>query len=208
MYNLTGIVNFPTRFNNTSASAIDNFFIDTTRLEDFMISPFPNNLSDHDAQILTINIPIQIHPDKQELIRKLDNHTIFNFIYSLSTETWDGVFNVTDVNLMFNSFLNIYLRTFYSCFPLIRTKSREYNNNWITLGIKISCRRKRELSALTKNSNDAALKQYYKTYCRILRRVIREAKWMSLNKRISKSNNKMKTTWNILHELLGKQKSM
>jgi hypothetical protein len=58
MYNLTGIVNFPTRFNNTSASATDNFFIDTTRLEDFMISPFSNNLSDHDAQILTINIPI------------------------------------------------------------------------------------------------------------------------------------------------------
>jgi hypothetical protein len=70
MYNLTGIVNFPTRFNNTSASAIDNFFIDTTRLEDFMISPFSNNLSDHDAQILTINIPIQIHPDKQELIKE------------------------------------------------------------------------------------------------------------------------------------------
>jgi hypothetical protein len=31
---------------------------------------------------------------------------------------------------------------------------------------------------------------------------------MSLNKRISKSNNKMKTTWNILNELSGKQKSM
>ena len=31
---------------------------------------------------------------------------------------------------------------------------------------------------------------------------------MSLNKRISKSNNKIKTTWNILNELLGKQKSM
>jgi hypothetical protein len=70
MYNLTGIVNFPTGFNNTSASAIDNFFIDTTCLEDFMISPFPNNLSDHNAQILTINIRIHIYPDKQELIRK------------------------------------------------------------------------------------------------------------------------------------------
>ena len=109
---------------------------------------------------------------------------------------------------MFNSFLNIYLRTFYSRFPLIRTKSRKYNNNWITLGIKISCRRKRELSALTKNSDNAALKQYYKTYCRILTKVIREAKRMSLNKWISKSNNKIKTTWNTLNELLGKQKSM
>ena len=31
---------------------------------------------------------------------------------------------------------------------------------------------------------------------------------MSLNIRISKSNHNIKTTWNILNELLGKQKSM
>jgi len=31
---------------------------------------------------------------------------------------------------------------------------------------------------------------------------------MTLNKRILKSNNKTKTTWNIINELLGKQQSM
>ena len=31
---------------------------------------------------------------------------------------------------------------------------------------------------------------------------------MTLNKRISKSNNKTKTIWNIINELLGKQQSM
>jgi hypothetical protein len=55
MYNLTGIVNFPTRINNTSASAIDNLFMDISCFEDFSIIPFPN-LSDHEAQISTINI--------------------------------------------------------------------------------------------------------------------------------------------------------
>jgi len=51
MYNLTAIVNFPTRINNTSASAIDNFFMDICRLEDFLVTPFLNDLPDHDAQI-------------------------------------------------------------------------------------------------------------------------------------------------------------
>jgi hypothetical protein len=41
-----------------------------------------------------------------------------------------------------------------------------------------------------------------------LTKVIKAAKRMTLNKRISKSNNKTKTTWNIINELLGKQKSM
>ena len=31
---------------------------------------------------------------------------------------------------------------------------------------------------------------------------------MTLNNRISKSNNKTKTTWNIINELLGKQQFM
>jgi exonuclease III len=35
MYDLIGIVNFPTRINNTSASAIDSIFIDISRFEDF-----------------------------------------------------------------------------------------------------------------------------------------------------------------------------
>jgi len=172
MYNLTAIVNFPTRMNNTSASAIDNLFMDISLFEDFLVTPFWNDLSDHDAQILTINIPTQIHPDKPKPIRKIDKHTIFDFIYNLSNETWDSVFNVTDVSLMFNSFLNTYLRIFYSCFPLIRIKSRKYNNNWITLGIRTSCTRKRKLFLLTRNRNNAALKQYYKAYCKILIKVI------------------------------------
>jgi hypothetical protein len=61
---------------------------------------------------------------------------ISDFIFKLCNESWDGVFSYNDVNLMFNSFLNTYLKIFYSSFPLIRSKSRNYNNNWITLGIK------------------------------------------------------------------------
>jgi hypothetical protein len=74
------------------------------------------------------------------------------------------------------------------------------------LGIKTSCKRKREF-LLTRNSNNPNLKQFYKAYCKILANVIKEAKKMAYNKRILKSKNKSKTTWNIIHELLGKQHS-
>ena len=129
MYNLTGIVDFPTRINHTSASAIDNIIIDISCFEDYSVIPFSNDLSDHDAQILTIKIPVQMQSDRLEIIRKVDKHTILDFIYKLSNESWDSVFNNNDVNLMFNSFLNIYLRIFYSSFPLIRTKCRNHKYN-------------------------------------------------------------------------------
>ena len=94
-------------------------------------------------------------------------------------------------------------------FHLRELKIKKKNNtiSWITLGIKKSCKRKRELFRLVRDSNNPVLKRYYKTYSRILAKVIKEAKRLSYNSRILKSNNKVKTTWNIINDLVGKQRS-
>ena len=54
-YNLSAIVKFPTRTQSLSSTAIDNLFIDTYKFLNFTVSPLYNGLSDHDAQLLTIN---------------------------------------------------------------------------------------------------------------------------------------------------------
>jgi len=87
MYNLTAIVNFPTRISKTSATSIDNFFTDITRLQDFLVTPFPNDLSNHDVQILTFTILIPNHPNKTKFKRKINKHSIYDYIYDLSNET-------------------------------------------------------------------------------------------------------------------------
>jgi hypothetical protein len=46
-YNLKGTVNIPTRITNTTASQIDNIFIDKNIT--YNIIPHINGLSDHDA---------------------------------------------------------------------------------------------------------------------------------------------------------------
>ena len=178
--------------------------MDISRFAEDSVIPFSNDLSDHDAQILTIKSLLQMQSGKLQLMRKIDKYTIYDFIYKLSNESWNSVFDNDDGNLMFNSFLNIYLRIFYSSFPLTRIKNRKNKISWINLDIKTSCKRKRELYLLSRNSNNLALKQYYKTYCKILTNVIKEAKRIMYNKRILKSSNKSKTTCNIINELTGK----
>ena len=54
-YNLTSIINFPTRVQNTSATAIDNIFIDISQFENYNTTPILNGLSDHDDQLLMIS---------------------------------------------------------------------------------------------------------------------------------------------------------
>jgi hypothetical protein len=84
-----------------------------------------------------------------------------------------------DVDTIFNSFLNTYLRIFYSSFPKKKANAETKNNPWMIHGIK-TCRHKRELCATLKNSNDPNLKHYYKIYCKILSNVIKAAKKITL----------------------------
>jgi hypothetical protein len=105
---------------------------------------------------------------------------------------------------MYNSFLNSFLRIFYSSFPLKELTVKSNCNPWITLGIKISCKHKRDLYLLYRNTNDEALKNHYRLYCKILKEVIREAKRKYYNRQILNSNNKIRTVWGITKSVTGK----
>jgi hypothetical protein len=78
-----------------------------------------NGLSDHDAQLLIIkNICLKIHKHKISTIKIFNDQSLLNFKIELSYERWGDVFSGNDVDIIFNSFLNTYLRIIFSCFPL------------------------------------------------------------------------------------------
>jgi len=109
----------------------------------------------------------------------------------LSHETWEQVFDGNDVNKIFNSFLNIFLRIYYSSFPLVQAKSKVNQNSWITPGIITSCEHKRELYKELRNKHNATLASYYRDYSKILPMVIRKAKRIEHDKLIINSHNKV-----------------
>jgi len=51
---------------------------------------------------------------------------------------------------------------------------------------------------ISRDSNNPKLKAHYKSYCLILSKLIKAAKQLYYNNRISKSNNKIKSTWDII----------
>ena len=111
---LHSIVDFPTRIKNYSSTAIDNFFIDKYKNSNFTISPLLNGLSDHDAQILILNnLEIQNSRVGYYTKRLINEITMSEFKLNLSYVSWDEIFTEENVDIMFNSFLNTYLRIFY-----------------------------------------------------------------------------------------------
>ena len=76
-YSLSAIVYFPTRSQGYSNTAIDNIFIDTYKFMNFTVSPLHNGLSDHDAQVLTINnVNLQLQKHCIYTIRNINNYSI------------------------------------------------------------------------------------------------------------------------------------
>ena len=122
----------------------------------------------------------------------------------MSYETRDNVFENNDVNSNYNSFLNTYLKVFYSSFPLRKLITKTNSNAWITMGIRTTCKHIRDLYLLCRNSNNLLLKNH-KLYCKILSNVIKEAKKHHNNKQTENSKNKMKTVWDITRTLTGEE---
>jgi hypothetical protein len=78
-------------------------------------------------------------------LRKINNETIAHFQRLLSNETWESVFKNWDTNSKFNSFLDMFLKSFGPSFPIENKSLRKRRNNWITQRIKISSGHKSSL---------------------------------------------------------------
>jgi hypothetical protein len=72
------------------------------------------------------------------------------------------------------------------------------SNDWITTGIKTSCKHKSELYIACRNSKNYKLRDHYNKYCKILSRVIKEAEKLKYESKIQNSNNKNKTVWDFI----------
>jgi hypothetical protein len=90
---LSAIVQFPTRTQSHSSTAIDNLFIDTYKFLNYTVSPLYNGLSDHDAQLLTINdANLQSQNHRFHIVRNINKYTIEEFKTRLSHESWENIF--------------------------------------------------------------------------------------------------------------------
>jgi hypothetical protein len=53
---------------------------------------------------------------KPTYIRKINKNTVAEFQLQLGWEQWDNIFGNNNVNILFNNFLNTFLRCYYSSF--------------------------------------------------------------------------------------------
>jgi hypothetical protein len=110
-----------------------------------------------------------------------------------------STYECTGINEMYSKFQGTLLRYYEASFAVYYTNYKSKHNNWVTKGIQISCTKKKELYSIYRNNKDNILvRDHYKKYCNVLKRVINEAKKQYCHNQTATFSNKVKAAWKII----------
>ncbi|KAL1463833.1 hypothetical protein WDU94_015538 [Cyamophila willieti] len=203
LYNLKPSVFTPTRVTSTTSTCIDNIFINfpPRLLVNSNLNNIFSGIGDHKhGQVIKFNI------DKSTRIEKIYKRSfspnqISAFLDSLSQADFSQIYQLPLVDDQLSFFYDTFLLLFNSHFPY-KTASvgRKRRKEWITKGIRVSSENKRSLFNLSLHTSDPSFLSYYHTYCRILKKVVKEAKGSYTVQQIKRApkQKKIKTIWNVI----------
>lgn len=199
-YNLTNVVNEPTRISHNTSTCIDYI---CTNFNSFNMTctVIENAISDHTAQVLSLSLNLRDYEENYIFTRLLSAMNYNTFASYVSRETWLDVYNCSDVNKAFEIFVNILKFYIDISFPIKKVNANQTKNkkNWVTKGIQISSKNLKYLYSRMKITNDKNDIDFYKRYKQVYRKVIKAAKNYYNNSYYNRTENKTKAVWNIIN---------
>lgn len=184
-FGLTSHITSPTRVTNHSQSAIDYVISNKCNGQTKVLEL---GLSDHNAQLYQLSDFFKTIPKIRSyaLKRIFSQEQKYWFKHSLSQIDWSSILNINlDLDDNFQAFLQILLLEFQQHFPkrMVKVNSNLNKKPWLTLGLKISLTKKREMSFKAKTSRNPSFILYYKSYVKILRKLIQISKKPVMSKK-------------------------
>ncbi|KAI5643098.1 endonuclease-reverse transcriptase domain-containing protein [Phthorimaea operculella] len=198
----------PTRITQTTSTCIDLVFNNSRNIE-LVVSTKEFGFSDHKGII--VKIPNKTKEDKIKWFtykRNFNENNIQKFKQELSKIDWSQIISLDkNVNYNFNSFHTTFKDMLERIIPKRKIKLKQNRvKTWLTRGLKIACKNKRLLKIFISQTNNTVLNSYYKRYEKILKKTVAESKKNQFKRKIQKSSNVIRTTWQIVKERTNKTK--
>lgn len=202
-YNFEIKIKQPTRITAHSATCIDNFFIN---FDSGDVQVFNNLLSDHTYQILSTSLRKDQNDKCFYFKREFTSANIQIFVNQIKEiGLWMSEL-ILNVNDAFNEFFSTFKYYFDVVFPVKKFSiSNNSHNSWVTESITEFSREKNriwhELNTTTSRLQRVGLEAKYKSLRNLLKTKVKQAKAEYFCNKIHNSDNKMKTSWNIVNTL-------
>ncbi|XP_077987452.1 uncharacterized protein LOC144442054 [Glandiceps talaboti] len=206
-YNLTQIIDTPTRVTDTSNTVIDHLI---TNITDYFIESgvIETDITDHFPIFGVVkNIHHVFKPDTKTQTYDFRHYDKDTFLADLSDVSWQSVYDCHDASEAYTTFYNLFHNVIKRHLRLKKgTKSpKSIKRPWITKGILKSINTKHKIfSKMKNNSSNDKLKSKYKTYRNILTKLLRSAKKRYYANKVRHANGDTNKTWQIIKEILNK----
>ncbi|MDR2880066.1 MAG: endonuclease/exonuclease/phosphatase family protein [Fusobacteriales bacterium] len=176
-YNLTNLVNLPTRITPTSKSIIDVVIINKQIVKSEILV-VEMGFSDHLAQVLKIKTENNKRRNVSIMRRQLTKENINEFSRLLAKESRNEVLKHSDVNASLKAFMNGLLYCFDTTIPYKKNiVKKSTNKKWFSRSLMISSKKMKLLNSLKKRfALTSETLGYIKEYNKIYKRVLKEAK--------------------------------
>ena len=194
-YGLRPLINKPTRITPHSSTLIDNILINNN--SNISVSGILYaDISDHLPLFQITSGCFQGHYSSPNTTRDICSNTLLAFKADIEYTDWSEVYNCTDADTAYDTFLNHFTILYNHHFPLVTKAAGKGKKGqpWMSQGILNSCKYKHKLYKRYLRNPTMANDQKYKRFRNRLTQVIRVAKKNHYANRFSATKNNIKST--------------
>lgn len=159
-------------------------------------------LSDHTAQLLQCPIP-NICSTKYWYTTRRDYsyENILKFKNCINSLKFSDIYLTDNPNVAYNEFMSTFKLFYDLCFPLKKIKINVIKKpKWLSRGVKLCSKKKRKLLWQRRLNPTHENKRNFSTYSKLYNKIINLTQKAQNNYRIKQSNNKSKTSWQVINQ--------
>jgi len=204
----TPLINYPTRFTETSATLIDNIFVKSYSNIKYEARIMVSKMSDHQPCILTIsNIKMQQSDNYKNCYKEKIN--INEFVSRINALDFDDMLFSKDINENYGKFIEAIERCKSSSTKKVMRTRKEPKYPWITRDLLRSINHKNSMYKRLMKM-DKSSKNYFKVKCKFksydaeLKGKLWKSKLEYYNKKFENNRKNLKQTWNSINYILGR----
>lgn len=204
LYQLTQLINEPTRITESSSSLID--VILTNMPNRIVLSGvLPIGISDHCLVFVIRKIAIQsIKKHKIVQSRNFKNFQGQHFRNDLCSMPWGSIETLNDLNDMWQTWKDMFLIVIDKHAPLKNRRIRNKRSPWLNSEIKLRMIARDKLKAIAIKTNSPQKWADYKTEKNILNNIIKKAKSEYYLNRFKDVSGQPKEIWKTINEVMSR----
>ena len=206
-YSFLSLINRPTRITETSATLIDNIFVNCCDLDRSFQCILVTDISDHLPIVFIDENNVTNCSEWYIWRRNMSQRNRQAFSNAIASFDWSEIYHETDMQKAYSLFHSNFLRLYNINFPKQKLKLK-YNTRklWLTQGLKDAIKKKNKLYKKYIKMPSCYNESVYKSYRNKLNTILKKSQKQHYSDLLAANKSNIKKTWQIMKNIVNKNK--